>query len=66
MGYHGDGRMDCRMSHCSLYPFRPYKDALTSTTEEAVSSEIRPPATHLSKLTPRKRGNGHKAARGGQ
>ncbi len=27
MGYHADGRLDCRMPHCSLHPFRPYREA---------------------------------------
>jgi len=25
MGYHADGRVDCQMPSCSLYPFMPYK-----------------------------------------
>jgi len=26
MCYHADGRTDCLMPHCSLHPFRPYRD----------------------------------------
>ena len=25
MAYHIDGRIDCRMAHCPLYPWFPYK-----------------------------------------
>jgi Zn-finger protein len=25
-GYHADGRVDCRMSLCPLYPFMPYRE----------------------------------------
>ena len=44
MGYHSDGRLDCRMPHCSLYPFRPYKDDPTSSSKKAVSPRRMPPA----------------------
>ena len=27
MGWYQDGRLDCRMPDCPLYPFRSYKDA---------------------------------------
>ena len=26
MGYYVDGRMDCKMPDCSLYPFMPYRE----------------------------------------
>jgi len=26
MGYNADGRMDCRMPHCSLYPWMSFRD----------------------------------------
>ena len=26
MGYFVDGRQDCLVKHCPLFPFRPYKD----------------------------------------
>lgn len=26
MGYYADGRMDCKMPDCSLYPFMPYRE----------------------------------------
>jgi hypothetical protein len=65
MGYHADGRQDCRMPHCSLYPFRPYKEDPAVSSGKAISPEIRPPATRLSDPTPRKRGNGRKAVQGG-
>ena len=47
MCYHVDGRLDCRMPHCSLYPFRPYKDDPTSLSGKPVSSRRRAPATPL-------------------
>lgn len=27
MGHYVDGRVDCRVTTCPLFPFRPYKDA---------------------------------------
>jgi hypothetical protein len=59
MGYLPDGRMDCRMPHCSLHPFRPYKDTLTPSSKTAVSSRRRPPATCLGDGTSSDRGKGH-------
>jgi len=59
MCYHADGRLDCQMPHCSLYPFRPYKDNPTSSSKKAISSRRRAPATPLSDGTPRDRGMGH-------
>ena len=61
MGYHADGRMDCRMPHCSLYPFRPYKDDPAPTAGKAISTRRRPPATPFGDGTPSDRGNGHDA-----
>jgi hypothetical protein len=58
MCYHVDGRIDCRMPHCSLYPFRPYKEGTTSSSRMAISSRRRPPATPLSDGTSSDRGNG--------
>ena len=26
MCYHVDGRLDCKMPHCSLYPWMPYRE----------------------------------------
>jgi len=26
MGYYVDGKVDCRISDCTLYPFMPYKE----------------------------------------
>jgi hypothetical protein len=26
MGYYVDGRLDCKMPDCSLYPFMPYRE----------------------------------------
>jgi hypothetical protein len=26
MGHHVDGRLDCRMPYCALYPWMPYRD----------------------------------------
>ena len=65
MGYHIDGRMDCRMPHCSLYPFRPYKDDPGPSSKMAVSSRRGPPATPLSELPPPDRGNRHEAPKTG-
>jgi hypothetical protein len=62
MGYHGDGRMDCRMPHCSLYPFRPYKEGGASDAGKAISSRRTTSTSEISTQTPRKRGNGRKAA----
>ena len=62
MNYHADGRMDCRMPHCSLYPFRPYRDDLTPTAGKAVLPRRRGPATRLGEVIPLSRGNG----RGGE
>jgi hypothetical protein len=28
MGYYADGKMDCIVKDCPLYPFMPYKDAV--------------------------------------
>ena len=58
MSYHVDGRLDCRMPHCSLYPFRPYKEAPTSSSKKAVSPRRRPPATPLSEGSSSDRGKG--------
>ena len=55
---HVDGRLDCRMPHCSLYPFRPYKDDPTSSSKEAVSSRRSGATTPLGDGTPLDRGNG--------
>lgn len=41
MGYHVDGRLDCRMPHCSLFPFRQYKDDPSSSSKKAISSRRR-------------------------
>lgn len=30
MGYHVDGRVDCRMSGCPLYPWMPYRLKIVS------------------------------------
>ncbi len=49
-GYHADGRMDCRMPHCSLYPFRPYKDDPMPSSKTAISSRRRGAATPLAGL----------------
>jgi hypothetical protein len=58
MCYHADGRLDCRMPHCSLYPFRPYKEDPAVSSRKVISSRRRGAAPHLSKLTPQERGNG--------
>ena len=58
MCYHVDGRLDCRMPHCSLYPYRPYKDDPTPSSKDAISSRRRGAAPHLSKLPPPDRGMG--------
>ena len=52
MGYHNDGRMDCRMPHCSLYPFRPYKDDPALSPKKAISSRRRGAATPLGEPSP--------------
>jgi len=26
MGYHVDGRIDCKLNRCPLYPFMPYRE----------------------------------------
>lgn len=57
MCYHVDGRLDCRMPHCSLYPFRPYKEDPAVSSEKVISSRRRGAAPHLSELTPSGRGN---------
>ena len=63
--YHVDGRLDCRMPHCSLYPFRPYKDDPTSSSKKAISSRRRGATTPLSELSPQNRGMGHSGPEGG-
>lgn len=62
MGYHGDGRIDCRMPHCSLYPFRPYKEDPAISSGKVVSSRRTASTSGISTQTPIKRGNGRKAA----
>jgi hypothetical protein len=37
MGYFIDGRTDCRLKHCPLYDYRPYKD----TTNKAHKSVLK-------------------------
>ena len=58
MGYHADGRIDCRMPHCSLYPFRPYKHDRTSSSKKAILSRGRGSTTHLSDGSPSPTGEG--------
>ena len=58
MNYHADGRMDCRMPHCSLYPFRPYKDDPALSPGKAVSSRGRGVATPLGETSSSERVNG--------
>jgi len=41
---HVDGRLDCRMPHCPLYSWMPYRDDRPSS-KKAISSRRRPPAT---------------------
>ena len=35
MGYWEEGRFDCRMKHCSLYPYSPYKGKFPSSKSMA-------------------------------
>jgi hypothetical protein len=58
MCYHADGRLDCRMPHCSLYPFRPYKEDPAVSSKKVISARRRGAAPPLSKLTPPGRGKG--------
>ena len=62
---HVDGRLDCRMPHCSLYPFRPYKDDPTPTAGKAVLPCRRGATTHLGDGSSSDRGNGHEAPKTG-
>lgn len=62
MGYHGDGRMDCRTVHCPLYPFRPYKEDPAVSQGEAILPPGMASTSNRGHITPTKRGNGRKAA----
>ena len=33
MGYYVDGRRDCKMSDCPLYPFMPYRGSEETSTD---------------------------------
>jgi hypothetical protein len=55
MGYNTDGRMDCRMPHCSLYPFRPYKDDPRPKPKQAVLDRRILPVNKTGDTSPRKR-----------
>lgn len=61
MSYHAYGRMDCRMPHCSLYPFRPYKDDPTSSSKKPISSRRTPRTTPLIDGSSSDQGKGHEA-----
>lgn len=63
-GNHSDGRADCRMPHCSLYPFRPYRDDPTVTSGNAILSRRRPSTGDCGHINHASRGNGHKASHG--
>lgn len=62
MGYHGDGRMDCRTLHCPLYPFRPYKEDPAVSQGEAILPRRMPSTSDSGHTTPQKRGNGRQDA----
>lgn len=38
MGHYKDGKIDCRMNHCPLYPWMPFRDKHTSTDETTTST----------------------------
>lgn len=40
MGYYSDGKMDCQIPSCSLYPFMPYQEGGRKPVRE-VSEETR-------------------------
>jgi hypothetical protein len=43
MGYYVDGRMDCKMPDCPLYPFMPYREGekyKTRTMSEETKKKI--------------------------
>lgn len=38
MGYHRDGRIDCRVPACPLYPFMPYRETASPRSAEATTA----------------------------
>lgn len=61
MGYYVDGRIDCRMPDCTLYPWMPYKGAKTepNKTQESPKYEALPPRKGGSeRIKPRRTGEG--------
>lgn len=39
MGYYSDGKVDCKMPHCALYPFNPYKKNREKQTTKKPTSK---------------------------
>jgi len=59
MGYHGDGRIDCHMPHCSLYPWMAYRDR-EGKPKQVRKSRRQQPAIRSTDGTPEKRGRTRK------
>jgi hypothetical protein len=70
MGWYQDGRLDCRMPNCPLYPFRSYKEAVKpvlrspAIRRDAVKPPKKEKATDIATKTPKrlKRPSGHSNA----
>jgi hypothetical protein len=48
LGYYDDGKVDCRMPHCPLYPWMPYRE---DKPEKKVSARAPMSAERIAKMT---------------